>query len=122
MLNNNIINQFSLLEEIFCNNLNVLSNSEKNKIEDYSNELKSLNIAPLKFVLEFYNKIKLLIKSNIIKKNYNEEKLKIIKQIIINLNKSNNSNKEKKIINKGNFREKENKNYMHRKFKIPKEK
>ena len=80
MPNNNIINQFSLLlEEIFCNNLNVLSNSEKNKIEDYSNELKSLNIAPLKFVLEFYNKIKLLIKSNIIKKNYNEENLKIKK-------------------------------------------
>ena len=121
--NNNIINQFSLLlEEIFCNNFSILSNSEKNKIEDYSNELKSLNIEPLKFVLEFYNKKKLLIKSNINKNNYNEDKLKIIKQIIINLNKSNNSNKEKIIINKGNFRENEKKIYMHRKHKIQKEK
>jgi len=121
--NNKIINQFSLLlEEIFRNNLSDLSNSEKNKIEDYSNKLKSLNIEPLKFVLEFYNKMQIVIKSNIIQKKDNEKKLRIIKQIIINLSKNNNSNKEKKIINKGNFREKETKNYMHIKYKIPKEK
>jgi len=62
---NNIEKGFNeLLEEIFCNNLNNLTNNEIRQLKDFYFKLKNLQKKPLLMVEQFYNRSNLVCQTN----------------------------------------------------------